>query len=388
LEDYVTEKNNFMNEITLREMGEKKSNYEIRKREHEINTLKNEKALLEKDQQIQDMYKYILIIAALFLSVLLLMFYSRYAAQKQSNQLLEEKNNQIRLQNEQLELANQKQADTNKLLEEKNVLLEQMNDKVKSQNEKLEDSNEDLKQFAYVASHDLKEPLRMIGSYTSLLKRRYNDMFDENATEFMGYITDAVGRMETLLTDLLTYSRLNTQQQPHELMQSRDIIDIVLANLRLKIQEQRVTMDVERDQLPQIVGARTQLVQLFQNLVSNAIKFTKEDNPIVRIACEQKGDEFVFSIQDNGIGISPENKSKIFEMFRRLHSRQEYEGSGIGLSTCRKIVDKHKGRIWVESELGAGSTFFISIPIAQQNTPGQGRENHEVQRQRSVNMVA
>lgn len=368
LEKFIELKDTVINELALREMGQKSSEYEIEKRENEINSLKNEKDLLKKDKEIQALYQYFLIIAAMFLLLFLRLMYNRYKVQKNTNRLLEEKSEQIRRQNLQMEQANEKQKQFNKILAEKNLLLEKMNQKVNQQNEKLEDSNEDLKQFAYVASHDLKEPLRMIGSYTSLLKRRYSSTFDENATEFMGYITDAVGRMEVLLNDLLAYSRLNTQEQKHEVIGTVDVVDMVLANLRLKIEEQAVNVIYERDKMPEIMGSRSQLGQLFQNLISNAIKFTKAENPIVRIDCKWENDSYVFSVSDNGIGISKENLNKIFDMFRRLHSRQEYEGSGIGLSTCKKIVEKHFGKLWVESQPGEGSTFYFSLPVVKKSS--------------------
>ena len=369
---YANLKDSLSNQLNLREMVDKKSRYEIEKRENEIALLKSERALFKKEQELQEMFKYTLISAALFLLVLVSLFFSRYIQQKKSNRLLEEKSRQIKQQNELLETAHTKQLEFNRLLEVKNEELEQMNRKVKLQNDELENSNEDLKQFAYVASHDLKEPLRMIGSYTSLLKRRYSEHFDETADEFMGYIVDAVGRMETLLTDLLTYSRLNTQDVSHSWLETADVVDVTLANLRLKIQEQEVNIIYDPDRMPKIKAARTQMIQLFQNLISNAIKFTDKNNPEVEINCDHEGDDYVFMIRDNGIGISKENLTKIFDMFRRLHSRQEYEGSGIGLSTCKKIVEKHQGRIWVESEEGVGSKFFFSVPVLEEANEVEG----------------
>ena len=369
---YANLKDSLSNQLNLREMVDKKSRYEIEKRENEIALLKSERALFKKEQQLQEMFKYTLISAALFLLVLVSLFSSRYIQQKRTNKLLEEKSNQIKQQNELLETAHTKQLEFNRLLEVKNNELEKMNKKVQLQNDELENSNEDLKQFAYVASHDLKEPLRMIGSYTSLLQRRYSKHFDETAEEFMGYIVDAVGRMEMLLTDLLTYSRLNTQDVAHNWIETADVVDVTLANLRLKIQEQDVNIIYNPDRMPRVNAARTQMIQLFQNLISNAIKFTDKNNPEVEIDCDHVGDDFVFMIRDNGIGISKENLSKIFEMFRRLHSRQEYEGSGIGLSTVKKIVEKHHGRIWVESEEGVGSKFFFTIPVMEEETQVEG----------------
>ena len=359
---FVSMKDSVLNETTLKEMGEKKSMYEIQKREAEINLLKKQQVIFQKENQINKLYKYILIGSALFFLLIINLLYSRYRLQRKTNSLLEEKNAQINLQNDQLELANAEREAANALLEKNNKLLEEKNNQINSQNEKLETSNEDLKQFAYVASHDLKEPLRMIGSYTTLLKKRYHHLFDENAAEFMGFITDAVGRMETMLTDLLSYSRVNTQQQVHEPIESRNIVEIVITTLHLKIKENNVKVNVDYEQFPQVKGSRTQMLQLFQNLISNALKFTNADHPEIEVGCFEGDKGPTFFVRDNGIGIAEENKSKIFEMFRRLHSRDEFEGSGIGLSTCKKIVEKHGGEIWLESEVGAGSTFFFTIP--------------------------
>ncbi|MEM1319354.1 MAG: tetratricopeptide repeat protein [Bacteroidota bacterium] len=379
---YTEIKDDIFSETALREMGERRSKYEIQKREEEINELKVAKELLEKEQQIEGLYNSILIGAAIFLLVLLRLMYSRYSFHRESNRLLEEKNAQIKRQNDQLEDANKKQLMTNLLLEEKNQLMEKQNDQINLQNEKLESSNEDLKQFAYVASHDLKEPLRMINAYTSLLKKRYASSFDENAHEFMGYIVDAVNRMDTLLTDLLTYSRVNTREEAHNWMDSRELVEICIANLRHPIESKGAQVHVAED-LPKVKVNKSQMLQLFQNLISNAVKFTKDEKPEVFIRCKRKDDHFIFEVKDNGIGMAPENKEKVFEVFRRLHSRAEYEGSGIGLATCKKIVEKHRGKIWVESELDEGSSFFFSIPAAKEDS-----SEEQVNAQRKATVAA
>lgn len=385
LEDYKTSneylykytllKDEMINETSLREMGQKKASYEMEKKENEIKLLKKKKEILEKEQQIEGLYNYILIGAAIFLLILLRLMYSRYSHHRESNRLLEEKNAEIKSHTKQLEEANRKQLMTNLLLEEKNQLMEDQNEQINFQNEKLESSNEDLKQFAYVASHDLKEPLRMINAYTSLLKKRYSDLFDDNAQEFMGFIIDAVNRMDTLLTDLLTYSRANTREGEHQWLEARDILDITAANLRHSIESQNAKL-IYSDSLPQVMVNKSQMLQLFQNLIANAIKFRKPDvDPEVTINCEKKDTHFLFSIKDNGIGMAPENQEKVFEVFRRLHSQSEYEGSGIGLATCKKIVEKHRGKIWVESVEGEGSTFFFTIYLPKAENPNEEGSN-------------
>lgn len=355
-------KDSIFNAKTIEEMGAQKSIYEIRKREEEILSLKKDNALLEKDQEISILYKIGFGVIISFLSLLILALLNRYRLQRQNFDLLEDKNEQIRLKNEALKQANTNQVEIAKLLAEKNELLNRHNLQVEKSNKKLSVINEELKQFASVASHDLKEPLRMIGSYTSLLKRRYVKDLDSTAQEFMGYVTDATGRMENLLDDLLAYSRVGTQEVKMEKVDLNNTLTIVNANLHRQLAEAEAKLEVELGMLPAIKGSNSQMIQLFQNLVSNGVKFRGERKPVVKIECTERGGYHLIKVKDNGIGIAPEYQDKIFEMFRRLHTREEYEGTGIGLATCKKIVDRHAGKIWVESVAGEGSIFNIELP--------------------------
>ena len=229
-------------------------------------------------------------------------------------------------------------------------------------NKQLEHSNEDLQQFAYVASHDLKEPLRMINSYTKLIEKRYNHLLDDTGKEFMYFVIDAVKRMETLLDDLLDFSKAGTQEAPKEAISIESVMALVEANLRHRFELLNAKMIVKNENFPSVRVHRTQLLQLLQNLLSNGVKFKGDRDPVVIVSSEKKENGYVISVKDNGIGIADENKKKVFEMFKRLHTRDEYEGTGIGLATCKRIVSSWGGDIWVESEVGQGSTFFFSIP--------------------------
>ncbi len=224
----------------------------------------------------------------------------------------------------------------------------------------LKRSNEELEQFAYVASHDLQEPLRMVSSYMQLLKRRYEGKLDSDANDFIGFAVDGASRMQTLIQDLLIYSRVGTRGKPFEPTNCEDVLGQVLMNLDIAIDEGGAV--VTHDPMPTVVADSSQLAQLFQNLIGNAIKFHGDEPPRVHVAAEQKGDEWEFSVADNGIGIDPEFFERIFVIFQRLHGRDEYSGTGIGLAVCKKIVERHGGRMWVESEQGRGATFYFTIP--------------------------
>ncbi len=362
LDKYIAVKDSVMNDKIAEEMGQSKNRYEIEKKESEIVLLKKENELFETNKEIQKLQKYIFSIIAIFFMIVCYVIYSRLNFQKTTNTLLEDKNKEIKIQNLELHHAQDQLMESNILLEEKNLLLADKNEEIKIQNKLLESSNEDLAQFAYVASHDLKEPLRMISSYTTLLKKRYNDLYDESGKEFMHYIVDATDRMENMLTDLLSYSRIGTQRDTRDWVDMEGIMIIVEANLRARLQESNAQLIFKAKDLPAVKANRTHMVQLLQNLVSNAVKFKGEREPIVEVDCTYDNELFTFSVKDNGIGITEENLKKVFDMFRRLHTHDEYEGTGIGLATCKKIVAKHGGDIWVESVYGEGSTFFFTIP--------------------------
>ena len=225
-------------------------------------------------------------------------------------------------------------------------------------------SNDELQQFAYVASHDLQEPLRMISSYTQLLGRRYGDRFDENAKEFMGFIVEGAGRMKQLIEDLLAYSRVGTKGREFRAFSAESAFEKALANLRTTAE--RAGADVTHDRLPVITGDEGQLAQVFQNLIGNAIKFRGDEAPRIHVSSRFADGEWVFAVRDNGIGFDAQYADRIFLVFQRLHNRSEYPGTGIGLAICKKIVDRHGGRIWVDSRPGTGSTFFFSIPEKEQ----------------------
>ena len=221
-------------------------------------------------------------------------------------------------------------------------------------------SNADLQQFAYVASHDLQEPLRMVASYTQLLSRRYKGKLDADADEFIGYAVEGANRMQQLIKDLLAYSRVTTRGA-FEPLETDRALEAALANLHMAIEKERAV--VTHDPLPRVVADGTQLTQLFQNLVSNALKFHGDRPPRVHISAVQRGDEWVFAVRDDGIGIDPQYADRIFVIFQRLHTSAEYPGTGIGLALCKKIVERHGGRIWVESHVGHGATFYFTMPF-------------------------
>ena len=227
----------------------------------------------------------------------------------------------------------------------------------------LEESNKDLEQFGYIISHDLKEPLRMITSYTQLLKRRYSSNFDESGHEFMEYVVDGAKRMNTLINDLLLYSRSGRDTENKQSVEIDEVIYMVLNNLRMQIQETKTDIEIEAD-LPIIYCNRPQIVALFQNLISNAIKYQKENvTPEIEIKVERVGNFWEFGIKDNGIGMVENNLETIFLIFQRLHGREEYSGSGIGLAIAKRIVNSNGGEIWVKSTAGEGSTFYFTLPI-------------------------
>jgi signal transduction histidine kinase len=225
----------------------------------------------------------------------------------------------------------------------------------------LHQSNEELQQFASVVSHDLQEPLRMVTGYVQLLEKRYSNSLDNDARDFINFAVEGVARMKELITDLLTIARIERSEKISEETDLQDILNNVLSNLSLRIEDTGTV--ITQDALPRIKADSGQMLQLFQNLVGNAIKFQPGDRqPSVHIGVQHQEGEWVFSVQDNGIGIAREHLDRIFDMFRRLHHRDVYPGTGIGLAICKKVVERHEGRLWVESTPGKGTTFYFTIP--------------------------
>ncbi|MGE5410722.1 MAG: ATP-binding protein [Clostridiales bacterium] len=224
---------------------------------------------------------------------------------------------------------------------------------------KLEESNKELQSFAYVTSHDLKEPLRMISGFMDLLSRKYKGKLDEQAEMYIHYAVDGAKRLNKMVSDILEYSRVVTGGKDFEEIESSEVLQTTLKNLAIEIEERRA--EVTFDELPKVKADGTQLQRIFQNLISNAVKFNESTTPKVHISCKHNDHEWIFSVKDNGIGINKNQHESIFMLFRRLNP-ETYPGTGSGLSITKRIIDRHGGRIWVESEEGKGSTFFFSIP--------------------------
>jgi signal transduction histidine kinase len=249
------------------------------------------------------------------------------------------------------------------------------------QAEELARSNRDLEQFAYVASHDLQEPLRMVASYTQLLAERYRGKLDEQADKYIHYAVDGATRMQALIQDLLDFSRAGRQDGERTSVDSNAVVEEALKSLRAAVSETGAV--VHYDGLPRVMAHETQLRQVFQNLIGNAIKFRGPDPPLVQIEAAQQEQDWLFSVKDNGIGIAPEHADGVFTIFKRLHTRQEYPGNGIGLAICKRIIEQFGGRIWVEPQAGPGTTFRFTLPVPveqpmQERVPGKEvqREHH------------
>ena len=244
--------------------------------------------------------------------------------------------------------------------EERSKLIQKLEEKTMD----LTRSNEDLEHFASAAAHDLREPLIVIGGYIRRLHKKYKDVFDSDAEEIVNTVTDGVSRMEKLINGLLSYARIETKGRALKWSSGEKIVDSAISSIRNSMEESNAV--VMRDAIPDLMADEIQLSQIFQNLIGNAIKFRGQVPPKIHVSAELKNDEWVFAVRDNSIGIAPENFEKIFGIFKRVHSKTDYPGCGIGLALCKKIVERHSGRIWVESEIGKGSVFYFTIPYAKQ----------------------
>jgi signal transduction histidine kinase len=251
-------------------------------------------------------------------------------------------------------------------LSQAEAALRKANEHMTRKAQELARSNAELEQFAYVASHDLQEPLRMVSSYTQLIVRRYGERLDSDGKEFMDFIVDGAARMKQLIEDLLAYSRVGTRGKELKATDCEVVLQKALTNLRATVEASSAL--VTHDPLPTIEADATQLVQLFQNLIGNAIKFRGTNAPCVHVSAKEQDDAWLFGVEDNGIGIDPQYSERIFMVFQRLHNKAEYPGTGIGLAICKKVIDRHGGRIWVESKSDSGSRFCFTLPKTGSHT--------------------
>lgn len=275
---------------------------------------------------------------------------------KKSYELLEEEITEKKEVNLNLEIEIKERKQAEEALQKAH---DELDIKVKERTVELEQSNIELQRFAYVASHDLQEPLRKIRNYTELLEKRYKDRIDDKADKFINYIVDGATRMQGLISDLLSYSRVDSQGREMGPINSTQILEQVMNSMQVTIDKNGA--EITHGPLPLVMADEVQLGQLFQNLIGNSIKFKNSDPVQIHIAAEKKNDEWIFSVRDNGIGIEPEYAERIFEIFQRLHSQADYPGTGIGLAICKKIVERHGGRIWMRSELDKGATFYFTL---------------------------
>lgn len=327
LSTYVGLKDSIVNAEQQKRMDQVQFKYELEKKGREIGYLNQELDLLQRKEAIDRRFRHFYIASFALVLLLLTLFIYWYRLQKAHNSILSEKN-----------------------------------DKINQQNDLLSHLNAELKQFAYIASHDMREPLRSIGAFSSLLERKHGGKLDESGKEYLTFIKDAVNRMSALLTDLLDYSKINSQQAT-EWIDMKGIIQTVKSNLNHQLMTTEGDIVMQRKGIPYLKAVPTQMMQLFQNLISNSLKFRKPDeNPVVEVAGYAHDGGHVITVKDNGIGIDPQYQDKIFGMFSRLNNKDKFEGTGIGLATCKKIVQQHGGKIWVESEEGVGSTFYIWMP--------------------------
>lgn len=327
-------------------LAELNTKYRLSARNEEIQKLRLEQE--QSDLRTQRLWM-LIGFSAIALLITLLLFRNK----RNANRLLAERNLAIATQNELLE---QKQAE----IEQKNQLLAQKSKEISLQNRQLQQSNQDLKQFVYAASHDLREPLRTIRSYMQLITKRYKTQLDTSAQEFIGFATDGAVRMDQLLQDLLSYSRIGRESIPKTSVDLNKVIQRVQDALDHQIHQNQAELHVAP--LPYVHAYETQMYLLFQNLISNAIKFRQEQPPRIFVDARQEAGHYLLTIADNGIGIEKEHQERVFSLFHRLHPRSKFEGTGMGLAMCRRIVEHHQGEIWLDSEPGKGTTMFIRIP--------------------------
>jgi signal transduction histidine kinase len=272
---------------------------------------------------------------------------------------LQRKRSRLALQSAYDELEDRVRVRTAELFEA-NAWLQKEIDRRELTEHELQRSNRELRQFAYVASHDLNEPLRTIKGYLQLIELRYKDVLNTKGQQDIEVVKEGATRMQQLIEDLLEAAKIRSHGKPFALVDTTVAVRQAIANLEASVREHAA--EITYDALPSLTADERQLTQLFQNLIGNAIKYRSAAAPAIRLSAHEDSDEWVFSVRDNGFGIDPKYSKRIFEMFTRLHSRSEYSGTGIGLAICQRIVERHGGTIWVESEVGQGSTFYFTIP--------------------------